>query len=81
MPSRFGVVQGAKVRAVDDFSEFLVNAACGTGEQIVLQGLDDVASAAKYMLSAPGEDGNIWVPSAEGMSCLQRSNGRWLAKK
>lgn len=63
---RFGVVQGAKVRAVDDFGEFLINAACGTGEQIVLQGLDDVASAAKYMLSAPGEDGNIWVPSAEG---------------
>ena len=63
---RFGVVQGTKVRAVDDFSEFLVNAACGTGEQIVLQGLDDVASAAKYMLSAPGKDGNIWVPSAEG---------------
>lgn len=51
---------------MDDFSEFLVNAACGTGEQIVLQGLDDVASAAKCMLSAPGKDGNIWVPSAEG---------------
>ena len=45
---RFGVVQGPKIRAVDDFSEFLVNAACGTGEQIVLQGLDDVAAAAKY---------------------------------
>ena len=44
---RFGVVQGSKARAVDDFSEFLVNASCGTGEQIVLQGLDDVAAAAK----------------------------------
>jgi hypothetical protein len=63
---RFGVVQGPIIRAVDDFSEFLVNAACGTGEQIVLQGLDDVASAAKYMLGAPGTDGSIWLPSPEG---------------
>ena len=67
VPSRrFGVVQGPKIRAVDDFSEYLVNAACGTGEQIVLQGLDDVASAAKYMMSAPGEDGMIWLPSVDG---------------
>ena len=43
-----------------------MNAACGTGEQIVLQGLDDVASAAKYMLGAPGADGSIWLPSPEG---------------
>jgi hypothetical protein len=63
---RFGVVQGPKIRAVDDFSEFLVNAACGTGEQIVLQGLDDVAAAAKFMLGAPGSDGSIWLPSPEG---------------
>ena len=68
---RFGVVQGSKVRAVDDFSEFLVNAACGTSEQIVLQGLDDVAAAAKYMLSAPGGDGNIWVPSKSGEHVCQ----------
>ena len=63
---RFGVVQGPKVRAVDDFSEFLVNAACGTGEQIVLQGLDDVAAAARYMLGAAGNDKSIWLPSPEG---------------
>ena len=59
---RFGVVQGPKIRAVDDFSEFLVNAACGTGEQIVLQGLDDVAAAARYMLGAAGTDTSIWLP-------------------
>ena len=63
---RFGVVQGPKIRAVDDFSEFLVNAACGTGEQIVLQGLDDVAAAARYMLGAAGTDTSIWLPSPEG---------------
>lgn len=63
---RFGVVQGAKVRPVDDFSEFAVNAACGTGEQILLQGLDDVAAAAKYMLSGPSSSGEIWLPSIEG---------------
>ena len=63
---RFGVVQGPKVRAVDDFSEFLVNAACGTSEQIVLQGLDDVAAAARYMLGTAGCDKSIWLPSTEG---------------
>ena len=63
---RFGVVQGSKVRAVDDFSEFLVNASCGTGEQIALQGLDDIAAAAKYMLSAPCRGQGIWLPSPEG---------------
>ena len=75
---RFGVVQGPKVRAVDDFSEFLVNASCGTGEQIVLQGLDDVAAAAKFMLSAPGHDGNIWTPSKEGEHiCSGRRDPSW----
>ena len=63
---RFGVVQGAKVRSVDDFSEFLVNSAVGGGEQIVLQGLDEVASVAKLMVGAAGKDGGIWMPSSLG---------------
>ena len=57
---------------------FLVNAACGTGEQIVLQGLDDVAAAAKYMMSAPGKDGNVWIPSAEGQHvCAGQLDATW----
>ena len=63
---RFGVVQGTKVRREDDFSDFAVNAACGAGEQILLQGLDDVAAAAKYMLSSTSTSGEIWLPSSEG---------------
>ena len=75
---RFGVVQGAKVRAVDDFSEFGVNAACGTSEQILLQGLDDVAAAAKYMLGASSATGDIWLPSPEGeYSNLGRRHPDW----
>ena len=60
------MVQGDTVRAVDDFSEFLINSAVGAGEQIVLQGLDEVASVAKYMVGAAAEDGGIWLPSSLG---------------
>eukprot|EP00435_Cladocopium_sp_Y103_P001953 s3084_g1.t1 len=75
---RFGVVQGNKVRAVDDVSEFLINSACGTGEQIVLQGLDDVASAAKYMVGATDGAGLIWLPSPEGEHvCCGNYDSSW----
>jgi len=38
---RFGVSQGSKIRPIDDFSEFQVNASLGTSERISLEGLDE----------------------------------------
>ncbi|CAE7480035.1 unnamed protein product, partial [Symbiodinium sp. CCMP2456] len=39
---RFGVTQGDKVRAVDDLSQFQVNASVTETEKIQLEGLDDI---------------------------------------
>ena len=48
VPSRrFGVKQGKKTRAVDDLSEFYVNAAYCCREKVILGGLDEVIAVAK----------------------------------
>ena len=47
---RFGVRQGRKIRAVDDFSEFLVNASVTATEKLQLFGLDEVVNTARTFL-------------------------------
>ncbi|CAE7394666.1 unnamed protein product, partial [Symbiodinium sp. CCMP2456] len=46
---RFGVTQGDKVRAVDDLSQFQVNASVTETEKIQLEGLDDIVALARFM--------------------------------
>lgn len=43
---RFGIVQGNKVRNIDDLSEFSVNQAYGTPEKLDLGGVDEVVAMA-----------------------------------
>lgn len=45
---RFGVRQSGKIRAVDDFSEFLVNASVTATEKLTLYGLDEIVNTAKF---------------------------------
>jgi len=47
---RFGVRQGNKIRAVDDFSEFLINASVTATEKLQLFGLDEVVNTARTFL-------------------------------
>ena len=47
---RFGVSQGDKVRAVDDLSQFQVNASVTETEKIQLEGLDDIVALARFHL-------------------------------
>ena len=47
---RFGVRQGGKVRAVDDFSEFLVNASVTSTEKLALYGIDEVINTARFFM-------------------------------
>ena len=47
---RFGVKQGGKVRAVDDFSEFLVNASVTSSEKLALYGIDEVVNTARFFM-------------------------------
>ncbi|CAE7519874.1 unnamed protein product [Symbiodinium sp. CCMP2592] len=49
---RFGVSQGDKVRAVDDLSQFQVNASVTETEKIQLEGLDDIVALARFHLGS-----------------------------
>ena len=49
---RFGIVQSAKVRNIDDRSEFAVNQAYGTPEKLDLGGVDEVVALAIGWLRA-----------------------------
>eukprot|EP00435_Cladocopium_sp_Y103_P006698 s4577_g2.t1 len=61
VPSRrFGVRQGGKVRAVDDFSQFLVNSTVTSHEKIDLEGIDNICSTARFFLGAM-RTGSEWM--------------------
>ena len=47
---RFGVRQGDKIRAVDDFSEFLVNMSITSTEKLALYGIDEVVNTARSFM-------------------------------
>ena len=47
---RFGVRQGGKIRAVDDFSEFLVNMSVTSTEKLALYGIDEVVNTARAFM-------------------------------
>ena len=55
---RFGIVQGAKVRNIDDLSEFAVNQSYGPGEKLDLGGVDEVVSLAASWMRAFGKQGD-----------------------
>ena len=49
---RFGVRQGGKIRAVDDFSEFLINSSVTSTEKLALYGIDEVVNTARVFMGA-----------------------------
>lgn len=63
-----GVARGLgsqKVRAVDDFSEFLINASVTSTERLQLFGIDEVINAARIFLGADllevnGDFSEVW---------------------
>ena len=66
---RFGVRQGGKIRAVDDFSEFLVNASVTATEKLQLFGLDEVVNTARTFL---GCDFLMMDDNLENLWCSER---------
>ena len=69
IPSRrFGVRQGGKIRSVDDFSQYLVNATVTAHEKIDLEGIDCICSTARFFLGATSCDtGRVWqIPDNAG---------------
>ena len=66
VPSRrFGLVQGAKVCAVGDFSKFLVNVDCGTGEKKCFTRLGRCCIGGQIHEGRSWRRWNILAPSAE----------------
>ena len=75
---RFGVKQGGKVRSVDDFSQYLVNATVTCHEKIDLEGLDNICSTARFFLGAM-KDESWWMLPTERCqlrTCCKRVEGR-----
>ena len=63
---RFGVVQGGKVRPIDDFSEFWVNETVSLTDKLDLGGVDELAALAREWSRAVGTDGTVTVRSKGG---------------
>ena len=68
IPSRrFGVRQGAKIRPVDDFSQFLINSAVTCHEKIDLESIDHICATARHFLGAWDHDAGAqsWLSGSE----------------
>lgn len=77
---RFGVRQGGKIRAVDDFSEFLVNMSVTSTEKLALYGIDEVVNTARAFMCSS------FLHVASDGSCAvdwnkDPSKGPWLSLK
>ena len=51
--------QGGKIRPVDDFSQFLINALVTCHEKIDLEGIDSICATARFFLGASTLEG-VW---------------------
>ena len=74
---RFGVRQGQKVRAVDDFSEFLINASVTSTERLQLFGIDEVINTARTFLGADLLEVSSDFSEAWGSQGLRAFKGPW----
>ena len=71
---RFGVRQGQKIRAVDDFSEFLINASVSSTEKLQLFGIDEVINTARTFLGCDHLDiceASAWLKHGQYPGCHQ----------
>ena len=66
---RFGILQGSKIRNIDDLSEFSVNQCYGPGEKLDLGGVDEVVaiSAAWMRVLGPPDRQDVQVTLSSGM--------------
>ena len=70
---RFAVVQNGKLRPIDDFSEFMVNACFGACEKVSLLGMDQIISWTRARLDAWSDDGRLDLVDTELRSPVVRS--------
>eukprot|EP00438_Fugacium_kawagutii_P021791 Skav200329 [mRNA] locus=scaffold2835:13658:14452:+ [translate_table: standard] len=63
---RFGVRQGGKIRSVDDYSQYLINATISVHEKIDLEGIDSICSVARFFLGATTDARSWSLPTSSG---------------
>ena len=63
---RFGILQGDKVRTIDDLTENLVNACFGADEKIGLGGIDEYVVLAKAILAMVHDDRRLYTVLSDG---------------
>ena len=63
---RFGVVQGEKTRAVDDLSEFLVNASVTETDKVILDAVDNIVATARFLVGSTCEGKDRFRLPAKG---------------
>jgi len=63
---RFGLKQGSKIRAIDNYSAGGVNGAFVSDEKVDLQGIDHVAALAKALATAVADDRTYCLTSNSG---------------
>ncbi|CAE7393755.1 unnamed protein product, partial [Symbiodinium microadriaticum] len=58
-----------KTRAVDDLSEFLINASVTETDKVILDAVDSIVATARFLVGSPCEDGESFrLPCSDGSS-------------
>ena len=75
---RFGLRQGPKIRAIDDYSLSMVNSAFGSAESLDLMGVDETATLAKLFTSIMYNSEDAFSLTLSDGSCLEgKTHSSW----
>ena len=73
---RFGIKQGAKIRPVDDFSQYGINRAFGSEQKLAIMGIDHVISWSRALLHAH-DSKLVKVLDSNGQEWVTRPHPSW----
>jgi hypothetical protein len=74
---RFGLKQGQKIRPIDNFSEFSVNAALGASERITMLGIDHVVAWSRARVESQVDSEHFEVLDTSGQRWTCRFHESW----
>ena len=74
---RFGIMQGSKLRCIDDLSEPGTNSAYGSREKLDLMSLDAIAAVVRLIHTAISEDRTLEVKLSDGTALRGNLHPTW----
>ena len=77
---RFGIVQSEKIRPIDDFSEFSVNAAFGTQEKAPLKSIVQVIAWTRAKVEAVDDEGYFSISDSARHSWEGKLHEDWAVQ-